>query len=85
MEERNEIQRPTILEVEDVKSEFIQVINKALVTRKLPFYMVDMILSGLVYEIKNNAKDELQTAKQQFEEQTKQQLAKQQMESEVRQ
>ena len=85
MEERNEIQRPLILEVEDVKSEFIQVINKALVTRKLPFYIVDMILSGLVCEIKNNAKDELQTAKQQFEEQIMKQVAKQQMESEVRQ
>ena len=64
--EEKEIQKPFILEIDEAKSEIIQVINNAIQVRKLPFYIIDMILSDICSQIKNAAKDELNMAKEQM-------------------
>ncbi len=63
--EQKEIQKPVILEIEETKLELIQCINNAI--NKLPCYIVDMILSDLASQVKEAAKSELKTAKQQME------------------
>ena len=67
MEEKKEIQRPFILEMDEAKMEIIQVINNAIQVHKLPFYLVDMILSEIGAQIKEGAKNELTMARQQVE------------------
>ena len=64
MEEK---QKPFILEMEEAKLEIIQVINNAIQVRKLPCYMIDMILSEIGAQVKDGAKQELAMAKQQME------------------
>ena len=65
MEEKN-IQRPFILEIDEAKMEIIQVINKAIQVRRLPCYIVDMILSDICIQVKEGAKNELKMAKAQM-------------------
>ena len=65
--EQKEIQKPFILEMDEAKLEIIQVINRAIQVHKLPFYMVDMILSGITAQIKDSVKQELEIAKQQVQ------------------
>ena len=69
--EENKIQKPFILEMEEAKLEMIQVINNAIQVRKLPFYLIDTILSEIGTQIKEGAKNELAMAKQQIEAQQK--------------
>ena len=69
--ENKEIQKPIIIEMEETKMEMVQVINKAIQVRKVPFYFIDMILSELGSQIKEGAKNELSMAKAQVEEQQK--------------
>ena len=66
--ENKEIQKPIIIEMEETKMEMVQVINKAIQVRKVPFYFIDMILSELGSQIKEGAKNELSMAKAQVEE-----------------
>ena len=63
MEEK--INRPFILEVDEAKKELIQVINNAIQVRKLPCYIIEMILTDLYAQIKEGAKSELEMAKAQ--------------------
>lgn len=64
MEEK---QKPFILEMDEAKQEFIQVINNAIQVRKLPCYIIDTILSELGTQIKEGAKQELAMARKQME------------------
>ena len=66
MEEKREMQRPFIVEVDEVKSEMIQIINNAIQVRKLPCYIIDMMLSEISAQIKDGAKQELAMARQQI-------------------
>ena len=66
--EENKIQKPFILEMDEVKMEMVQVINKAIQVRKLPCYLIDMVLSELGVQIKEGAKQEIAMAKAQMEE-----------------
>lgn len=63
--EEKEIKRPFILEVDEAKKEIIQSINNAIQVHKLPFYILDMVLSELSSQVKEGAKNELEMAKQQ--------------------
>lgn len=63
MEEK--INKPLILEMDEAKKEFIQVINNAIQVRKLPCYIISMILDDLHAQIKDGAKSELEMAKEQ--------------------
>lgn len=65
--EENKIQKPFILEMDEAKLEIIQVINKAIQVRKLPLYLLDMVLSEICTQVKEGAKQELAMAKQQME------------------
>lgn len=65
--EENKIQKSFILEIEEAKTEMIQVINNAIQVRKLPCYIIDMILSEISTQIKEGAKQELTMAKAQME------------------
>lgn len=69
MEEKKEMQRPFIVEVDEVKSEMIQVINNAMQVRGLPCYIIDMVLSELVTQVKDGAKQELAMARAQMQQQ----------------
>ena len=73
--EENKIQKPFILEMEETKTEIIQVINNAIQVHKLPFYLVDMILSEIGAQIKEGAKNELAMAKAQMQEQQSEEVA----------
>lgn len=66
--EENKIQKPLILEIDEAKSEIIQVINNAIQVHKLPCYIVDMILSDVGAQIKEGAKNELAMLKSQISE-----------------
>ena len=61
--------KPFIIEIDEAKKEFIQVINNAIQVRKLPCYIIEMILEGLHYQIKEGAKSELEMAKAQVRQQ----------------
>lgn len=65
--EEKEIQKPLILEIEEAKTEIIQVINNAIHIHQLPCYIVDMILSDIYTQIKTGAKNELTMAREQME------------------
>ena len=65
--EENKIQKPFILEIDEAKAEIIQVVNNAIQVRKLPCYMLDMVLSEICVQIKEGAKQELAMARQQME------------------
>ena len=64
--EEKEIIKPVILDIEETRLELIQCINDALNVRKLPCYIIDMILSGISAQIKEGAKSELNAARQQM-------------------
>lgn len=63
MEEK---QKPLILEIDEAKLEMIQCVNNAIQVHKLPFYVIDMLLSDISSQIKNAAKDELKVAREQM-------------------
>lgn len=69
--EQKEIQKPFILEMEEIKMELIKVINNAIQERKMPCYIVDTLLAEIVAQVKEGAKNELEMAKKQVEEQSK--------------
>ena len=64
--EENKIQKPFILEMDEAKSEIIQAINNAIQVHNMPFYLVDMILSEIIPQIKEGAKNELAMAREQI-------------------
>ena len=64
-----EIQKPFILEMDEAKLELVQWVNNALQIHKLPFYMIDMLWSEIGTQIKEGAKNELDMARQQVQEQ----------------
>lgn len=57
--EEKEIQYSSIIEIDEFKAEMAQVINKAIQTRKIPCYIIDIVLSNFCMQIKDNAKNEL--------------------------
>lgn len=59
-------QKPLILEIEEAKAELVQAVNKAIQVHKLPCYMVDLILQGVVAQVKEGARQELEMAKEQI-------------------
>ena len=59
-------QKPLILEIEEVKVELVQAVNNAIQVHKLPCYMVDLILQGIVAQVKEGARQELEMAKEQI-------------------
>ena len=59
-------QKPLILEIEEAKTELVEAVNKAIQVHKLPCYMVDLILQGIVAQVKEGAKQELEMAKEQM-------------------
>ena len=75
MEEKKEIQKPFILEMDEAKKEIIQAINNAIQVHKLPCYIIDMILSDVSGQIREGAKSELAMANQQMAEQNDEEVA----------
>ena len=59
-------QKPLILEIEEAKTELVEAVNKAIQVHKLPCYIVDLILQGIVAQVKEGAKQELEMAKEQM-------------------
>ena len=66
--EENKIQKPFILEMDEAKTEIIQVINNAMHVHKMPCYVLEMMLSEIFTQIKEGAKNELAVAKAQVQE-----------------
>lgn len=64
--EEKEIQKPLILEIDEAKLEMVQCVNNIIQVHKLPFYVIDMLLSDIGSQIKNAAKDELKAAREQM-------------------
>ena len=59
-------QKPLILEIEEAKAELVEAVNNAIQVHKLPCYMVDLILQGIVAQVKEGARQELEMAKEQM-------------------
>ena len=60
-------QKPIILELEEAKISFVQLIN-TLHENGLPLYLIDMALSGVYTQLKEGAKSEIAMAQQQMNE-----------------
>lgn len=56
--------RPLIIEIEDAKANICQEVNAAL-RKGLPCYLVKDILDGILYQIREGAKAELEAARAQ--------------------
>ena len=56
-------QKSIILELEEAKASFIQMIN-AFQQRGFPLYLIDMALSGIYAQLKEGAKAEIAMAQQ---------------------
>lgn len=65
--EENKIQKPLILEMDEVKTDFIQVINNAIQVRKLPCYLLSLIIENIYKEVQSGAQNELVIARKQME------------------
>lgn len=65
MEEKETVQRPFLVELDEAKMEIIQSINNAIQVHKVPLYILDMVLSEVSSQIKEGARQELAMAKQQ--------------------
>lgn len=65
----NEIKKPLILEIDEAKNEMVASVNDIIQKHKLPFYIVEMIMSNVYVQIQDAAKSELAMAKKQVEEQ----------------
>lgn len=65
MENKEEMKRPIILEMDETKLELIQVINTAMQLRGIPCYFLDMILAEICAQVKEGAKNELEIARAQ--------------------
>ena len=65
MEQKETVQRPFLVELDEAKMEIIQSINNAIQVHKVPLYILDMVLSEVSSQIKEGAKQELAMAKQQ--------------------
>lgn len=63
-------QKPLIIELEDAQTEFLQLIHK-LQQNGVPCYLIDMALWNIYQQVKNVAKDELQSARKYMEDQVK--------------
>ena len=63
-------QKPLIIELEDAQTEFLQLIHK-LQQNGVPCYLIDMALWNTYQQVKNVAKDELQSARKYMEDQVK--------------
>jgi hypothetical protein len=66
MDDKKEIQRPIILDIEDAKLEIVQCIN-GILNRGIPCYIVEMILSDAYTQVKSAATAELDRARAQVE------------------
>lgn len=72
-----EIQKPIILEMDEVKKEIVDLVNKSIQVRKLPFYFIDLILSDVCAQIKEGAKNEIMVAREQMAQNNKSNMNKQ--------
>lgn len=61
--------KPFILEIDEAKTEMVTCMNDIIKKHKLPFYIVEMLMSSIYNQIQDAAKSELAMAKKQVEEQ----------------
>lgn len=66
-----EERRPLILEIDEAKAEIIQCINNAIQGHGLPCYIIELLLSDVMAQIKEGAKTELSMAKAQIQSEEK--------------
>ena len=66
MDDKKEIRRPLILDIDDAKTEIIQCLN-GILNRGIPCYIVEMILSDPYTQIKSAATAELDRVRAQVE------------------
>ena len=58
--------KPLIIMLNDTKMEMVSVINNAIQNNSLPFYLIEPIMSELLAQIREGAKNELQVAREQM-------------------
>lgn len=69
--EQKQKQKPFILEMDEAKTEIIQVINNAIQVHKLPCYLLLPTIENIYRDIQIGAQNELAMAKQQMEDEEK--------------
>lgn len=58
--------KPLIITLNETKMEMVSVINNAIQNNNLPFYLIEPIMSELLSQIREGAKNELQMARDQM-------------------
>jgi len=71
MNTNQETRHPLILEIDEAKAEIIQCLNNAIQRHGLPCYIIEMMLTNVMAEIKEGAKAELSMAKTQIQSEEK--------------
>lgn len=59
--------KPLVIVLNETKTELVSVINNAIQQNGLPCYLIEPILSELLTQIKEGARNELQMAREQIE------------------
>ena len=60
------MEKPLVIEMNEAKMEMMSVINNALQNHKLPCYLIEPMLSELLAQIREGAKNELKMAEEQM-------------------
>ena len=61
--------RPLCLELQDAKAEIFEAIKKAAEDKRLPWYLIEPIVSDAAKQVSENARQERQTAAELYEKQ----------------
>ena len=58
--------KPLVITLNETKADFISVVNKAIQQNNLPCYLIEPILSEVLSQVRDGAKNELQMAREQM-------------------
>ena len=67
MDEHKKSPIPMVIEVDEFKQSIVQLVNDAVRVRRIPYFILEPILSDITMQVREGAKEELRYAKQQTE------------------
>ncbi len=67
MDNKEQTPRPLILELEELKRTLTIAVNSAVQMKGIPCYFVEPILSDLCSQVRENARQELESVRSQYE------------------
>lgn len=76
------MEKPFVIEIDETKRDLVSVIDAATQIRKIPCYLLEMLLSDVLSQVQEVARKEREFAKQSFEKQIAEEMAKEENPSE---